>query len=386
MRCPVCKIDSMRPAAPGGGRIDRCLSCSAAWFDPGEIRELIEGRYPEAGELPSEDGVRPPGKGPVRARIADAWKKAASLSCPRCSRALSAIDFQNTGVPVYRCRECGGWLAPRAAVGELARRFGFHRKNAALYDALGVSLAGELRRRLELQYGVGAGRELPDARAPGIPVVVPLADAAAPGALPVVTWGLIGLSVLLHLLGRIGAFGMDGLSARLALPPGAGFGNTAPFVLWLSPFFHGGIIPLVTGCLFLFVLGDNVEDRIGRLPFLAFYLACGAVAGAAHVLWGKAGVPAALGSAGAVAGVLGAYLAFFPEVPISMYRAGEVVTVPAYLFACAWAVGVFLWGWGPGPLSDLLNPSPYSLAGHLAGFGTGAAGAALWRFLEGRTA
>jgi membrane associated rhomboid family serine protease len=93
-------------------------------------------------------------------------------------------------------------------------------------------------------------------------------------------------------------------------------------------------------------------------------------------------MPAALGSAGAVAGVLGAYLVFFPDVPIDMYGMGRVATVPAYLFACAWAVSVFLWGWGPGPLSSLLNPAPYSLAGHLAGFAAGALGAALWRAFE----
>ncbi len=73
---------------------------------------------------------------------------------------------------------------------------------------------------------------------------------------------------------------------------------------------------------------------------------------------------------------------FFPEVPVTMYGMGETVSVPAYLFACAWAVGVFLWGWGPGPLSALLNPAPYSLAGHLAGFGAGVGAAALWRGLE----
>ena len=118
----------------------------------------------------------------------------------------------------------------------------------------------------------------------------------------------------------------------------------------------------------------------GSVP--PFYLFCGAVAGAVHVLWGKAGMPAALGSAGAVAGVLGAYLVFFPDVPIEMYGMGRVATVPAYLFACAWAVSVFLWGWGPGPLSNLLNPAPYGLAGNLAGFGTGVACAVLWKTVK----
>jgi membrane associated rhomboid family serine protease len=186
----------------------------------------------------------------------------------------------------------------------------------------------------------------------------------------------------LHLLSWIGAGGIAGLQGRLALPSGTGFSGVPKVALLLTPFLHGGIVPLGVGGLFLFVLGDNVEDRLGRVPFLLFFLFCGAVAGAAHVLWGTAGMPAALGSAGAVAGVLGAYLVFFPDVPIAMYGMGRVVTVPAYLFACAWAVAVFLWGWGPGPLSSLLNPAPYSLAGHLAGFTAGALGAVLGRHLE----
>jgi membrane associated rhomboid family serine protease len=198
-----------------------------------------------------------------------------------------------------------------------------------------------------------------------------------------VVYGILFLTAALHLLSWAGAGDLAGLQARLALPSGTGFSGVPKFALLLTPFLHGGIVPLVAGCLFLFVLGDNVEDRLGRAPFLLFYLFCGAVAGAAHVLWGKSGMPAALGSAGAVAGLLGAYLVFFPDVPIEMYGMGRTSTVPAYLFACAWAVAVFLWGWGPGPLSNLLNPAPYSLAGHLTGFGTGAGIAALLRSWEG---
>jgi membrane associated rhomboid family serine protease len=195
-------------------------------------------------------------------------------------------------------------------------------------------------------------------------------------------YGILFLTVALHLFSWVVAGDLAGLLARLALPAGAGFSGVPKFALLSTPFLHAGLVPLAVGCLFLFVLGDNVEDRLGRIPFLLFYLFCGAVAGMAHVLWGSAGMPAALGSAGAVAGVLGAYLVFFPDVPIDMYGMGRVVTVPAYLFACAWAVSVFLWGWGPGPLSSLLNPAPYSLAGHLAGFGTGVACAAFWKTLE----
>ncbi|MBP2683920.1 MAG: rhomboid family intrarane serine protease, partial [Deltaproteobacteria bacterium] len=372
----------MVAVAPGEVEVDRCRTCGAAWFDPGEIRELTQGRLAaEEDSAPAEDPIPPPreGKG---AALRLAWGEARGLPCPRCGEPLRPVDFQLTGVPVFRCGGCGGRLVSGRSVKALAGRFKFQRDHAQLYESLGASMAEEVRGRMNRRLGPDVG-EVRAGQIP-VPVLVPLADGASPGSRPpVVVYGILFLTVALHLLSRIGTGDGTGLVARLALPSGTGFSGVPKFALLLTPFLHGGIVPLVVGCLFLFVLGDNVEDRLGRVPFLLFYLFCGAVAGAAHVVAGKVGMPAALGSAGAVAGVLGAYLVFFPDVPIEMYGMGRVATVPAYLFACAWAVGVFLWGWGPGPLSNLLNPAPYSLAGHLAGFAAGIASAALCRSIEG---
>ena len=368
-----------------GVEIDGCRTCGAAWFDFGEIRELAEGRFAIKGA--GEDGNSPPARERPqnrRSAMVRAHREAAGLSCPRCSSGLSVVDFRMTGIPVFPCRKCGGILVPRRSVADLSSHYRFQREHAALYEALGESMAGELRKSLERKFGPGASaQEVGEAKLPGLPVVVPLADAGLPvEKMPLVTWGLFTLSIGFYLLTTTGAGGAEGLPALFALPSGTGFGGFPKSSLLLAPFFQGGIVPLVVGCLFLLVLGDNVEDRMGRVPFLIFYMLCAVVAGAAHVLWGKAGAPAALGSAGSVAGVLGAYLVFFPEVPISMYGVGKVVSVPAYLFSCAWAVATFLWGWGPGPLSDLLNPAPYSIAGSLAGFSVGIGCAALWRSLE----
>ncbi len=376
----------MDTVTSGEVAIDRCRTCGVAWFDFGEIRELTEGRLDADGEEDAAGAApSPPDPGKTAARLAQARKEAAGLSCPRCSRALQAIDFQLTGTPVLLCRSCGGMLVPRPSVADLSARYRFQRDHAALYASLGASMAEEIRGRLDRKYGpdataaAGRGEVVPLP----LPLVVPLGDAApAARRLPLVTYGILGLMLALHFLVSAGANGMGALPGRLALPAGTGFSSVPRFALLLSPFFHAGWIPLAVGCLFLYVLGDNVEDRMGRSPFLLFFLFCGAVAGAAHVLWGASGAPSALGSAGAVAAVLGAYLVFFPDVPIEMYGMGRVVTVPAYLFACAWAVAVFLWGWGPGPLSDLLNPAPYTLPGHLAGFAAGAGAAVLCRSFE----
>ena len=371
----------MDVVASGEVEVDRCRTCGAAWFDPGEIRELTQGRLPGAEDPSPPDDLAPPSQEGKGAALRRAWGEAAGVSCPRCGEPLRPVDFQLTGVPVFRCGGCGGMLVSRRGVKDLAERFKFQRDHAQLYESLGASMAEEVRDRMNRRLGPDIG-ELRPGQIP-LPVLVPLADGASPGSRsPLVVYGILFLTVALYLLSWIGAGEGTGLQGRLALPSGTGFYGVPKVALLLAPFLNGGIVPLGVGCLFLYVLGDNVEDRLGRVPFLLFYLFCGAISGAAHVLWGKAGMPAALGPAGAVAGVLGAYLVFFPDVPIEMYGMGRVVTVPAYLFACAWAVAVFLWGWGPGPLSKLLDPAPYSLAGHLGGFAAGALGAVLCRSVE----
>lgn len=363
----------MRRVVSGEKEIDRCFACGALWFDYGEIRELTEGRLEtDPGEQAPQD---PPGS-----MLRKMHLQAASLSCPRCGGGMGAIDFQTTGIPVIRCRECHGYLAPRRSAAAISAKFRFVREHGEQYARLGESLAVAMKRRMELAHG--PVMRASDVQVP-LPVVVPLADEGpAVSSFPVVTYLLIGLSLGVYLFSRMGEVTIMLPGGLPGLPSGAGFPGVSLTDLLLSPLLHAGIAPLAAGCLFLFVLADNVEDRMGWLPFLLLYLACGIFSGAAHVLWGKPEGYAALGSAGAVAGVLGAYLVFFPDVAIRMYGMGKVTTVPAYLFACAWVAAAFLIG--PGPFTDLINPAPLSLPGNLTGFGAGVLGAVLWRVAENR--
>lgn len=372
MDCPVCRISSMRRVVAGEKEIDRCLACGALWFDYGEIRELTEGHL--SVEPPEESPKGPPGDS-----LPGMHRQARSLACPRCAGAMGAIDFQMTGVPVLRCRECGGYLASRRSAAAIVERFRIAREHGEKFAALGESLAAAMRRRMERRHGTVTGiSEMPVP----FPFIVPVADdGPAVTTFPVVTLLLIGLSLGAHILARVADASITLPGGLPGLPSGTGFRTVSFTDLVIYPFLHAGVVPLLIGALFLFVLGDNVEDRMGWLPFLLLYLVCGVGAGIAQVLWGKPGGYAALGSAGAVAGVLGAYLVFFPDVPIDMYGLGKVTTVPAYLFACAWVAAAFLIG--PGPFVEIFNPAPLSLVGNLAGFGTGIACSALWRIREG---
>jgi membrane associated rhomboid family serine protease len=83
-----------------------------------------------------------------------------------------------------------------------------------------------------------------------------------------------------------------------------------------SLFLHGGWLHLAGNMLFLWVFGNNIEDRLGRLRFLPFYLLCGVAAGLAQVLTDPdSGIPL-IGASGAISGVLGAYIVLFPRAPI----------------------------------------------------------------------
>jgi membrane associated rhomboid family serine protease len=107
-----------------------------------------------------------------------------------------------------------------------------------------------------------------------------------------------------------------------------------------SMFLHGGWMHLLGNCLFLWVFGNNVEDSMGRLRFLLFYLLCGLAAAAAQIAVNPASPVPMVGASGAISGVLGAYLVLYPRVrvrvliPIFIFL--QIITLPAYLVLLIW--------------------------------------------------
>lgn len=115
-----------------------------------------------------------------------------------------------------------------------------------------------------------------------------------------------------------------------------------------SMFLHGGPIHIAGNMLYLWVFGDNVEDRLGHLRFLAFYLACGVIGGVVHVAANPvAGIPC-IGASGAIAGVLGAYMITFPGARvlciIPILFIWTVVELPALAVLGFWFVIQFFSG------------------------------------------
>jgi membrane associated rhomboid family serine protease len=92
---------------------------------------------------------------------------------------------------------------------------------------------------------------------------------------------------------------------------------TAALPLFTSMFLHGGVLHILGNMWFLWVFGDNVEDRMGHLRFLVFYLICGIGAGVAHYALNPYSTLPAVGASGAISGILGAYLVLFPGARVT---------------------------------------------------------------------
>src|SRR5262245_29734814 len=111
-------------------------------------------------------------------------------------------------------------------------------------------------------------------------------------------------------------------------------------------FMHGGLGHLFGNMLYLWIFGDNVEDRMGHAKFLIFYLLCGVLASATHIFFDPNSVIPSLGASGAIAGVLGAYLILFPRQRVRVIVTWFILELPALIVIGLWGLLQFYYGFG----------------------------------------
>ncbi|MFG1477342.1 rhomboid family intramembrane serine protease [Xanthobacter sp. V4C-4] len=196
---------------------------------------------------------------------------------------------------------------------------------------------------------------------------------------PYVTYALIALNVAVYALLQQGFSGAPveaGLISFGAIPAvvcGAAVlpeGYLAPppdLTLATYMFLHGSWLHLAGNMAFLWVFADNVEDAMGHLRFLAFYLLCGVAAGLAHVLAQPHSEAPLVGASGAVAGVIAAYLVLHPNIRLwALVFLKLPLRVPAYLVIGAW-LAVQIWQ------AVAAGDQDTAWWAHLGGFAAGAA-------------
>jgi membrane associated rhomboid family serine protease len=135
-------------------------------------------------------------------------------------------------------------------------------------------------------------------------------------------------------------------------------------------FLHGGLLHLLGNMLFLYVFGNNVEDRLGRLRYLVFYLACGYLATYGFALSNRTSTDTLVGASGAIAGVLGAYLVLFPRARVTSlipFLFFIPVWLPAWVVLGSWFVLQWLYFQGAGTASG----AGVAYLAHVVGFVAG---------------
>ncbi|HEX8397109.1 MAG TPA: rhomboid family intramembrane serine protease, partial [Pyrinomonadaceae bacterium] len=125
------------------------------------------------------------------------------------------------------------------------------------------------------------------------------------------------------------------------------FGNRAviplqptPIPVWgtilTSMFMHGGLMHIFGNMLYLWIFGDNLEDRLGHIRFAVFYLVCGTFAALAQIFTDQNSIIPMLGASGAISGVLGGYILLFPRRSITAIIFFTVIQIPAFIALGIW--------------------------------------------------
>jgi membrane associated rhomboid family serine protease len=138
-----------------------------------------------------------------------------------------------------------------------------------------------------------------------------------------------------------------------------------------SMFLHGGWLHILGNMLFLWIFGNNVEDRFGRLRFLLFYLLCGYVAAYGFAYGNPDSTTTLVGASGAIAGVLGAYLVLFPKARVTSILPLAIIWIPLRLPAWAVLGGWFLLQWLYSSGSGVASGAGVAYLAHVYGFVAG---------------
>jgi membrane associated rhomboid family serine protease len=209
--------------------------------------------------------------------------------------------------------------------------------------------------------------------------MIPLRDHNPRQTVPIVTYILIALNVLGFLwelsLGENleqALFSVAFIPARFWLP-GAFVADL--ITIFASMFLHGSLMHIGSNMLYLWIFGDNVEDRLGHTRYLIFYALCGILATLAHAFFSPASRIPAIGASGAIAGVLGAYLILYPHarvttiIPIFFFV--TIREIPAVIILGLWFILQLLSGVGSLGVQDAQDMGGVAFFAHIGGFVAG---------------
>jgi membrane associated rhomboid family serine protease len=215
--------------------------------------------------------------------------------------------------------------------------------------------------------------------------LIPYKDDNPTHRLPYVTIGIIISNILIFLLEIISPPGMEKTVYAYGAVPQyiLTFEKFQPIhpalTVFTAMFMHGGVFHLGGNMLYLWIFGNNIEDKLGHLRFIIFYVFCGITAAYSHALIDPHSLTPMIGASGAISGILGAYLLLFPRAGVyTLIFLGffvQIVKIPALIVIGFWAIVQFINGLVS---TGLVKQGGVAWFAHIGGFLTGLLTIKLW--------
>jgi membrane associated rhomboid family serine protease len=215
--------------------------------------------------------------------------------------------------------------------------------------------------------------------------LIPYKDDNPTSIFPYVTIGIIACNTLIFLLQVFSPSGMEKVVYAYGAIPHSilTFEKTQPIhptlTIFTAMYMHGGVFHLAGNMLYLWIFGNNIEDKLGRIRFILFYTFCGIIAAYSHAITDPNSLTPMIGASGAISGILGAYLLLFPRAGVyTIIFFGffvQVVKIPALIVIGFWAILQFVNGLVS---TGLVREGGIAWFAHIGGFLIGLVTIKLW--------
>lgn len=318
--CPCCHKQPLKQTQYQNQEIDLCTHCGGLWFEGGEL----EASYANQQQQHQ-----------LKEHIGD-YVGCSDKTCPDCQQNLDAFKIiDNYDVEIDLCTQCHGVWIDKHEIEAVERTPQLRSAMLALNKTNNVaSYIFQFITQMPVEYNL------------------------KPKRFPVVTISLIVLNFIIFLLTLTGAIDDETLMHSLVMDPA--YLLDAPWTLISYQFLHGSWLHLLGNMYFLYIIGDNLEDALGRISYLLLYLTFGIVGGLAFYLVHLGEIAPMVGASGAVAGLFGAYLMLFKKAKLSFMFIVYQARLPAWAYFLIW-LGINLYGF-------IASAEGVAWSAHIGGF------------------
>jgi len=371
MRCPKCGTELKKmffKSVP----VDYCSKCNGLLLPSNDLNVVVDDfiatrDVPNARIELDKDVVGKYGISEVNAK------------CPRCAKKMAKLNYAyDSNIIIDKCAECDVlWVDG----GEMLKLAVFRKGNPIL-DRMGEAIAENRGAALDARYESMSSARSPYSAYGGFAprIILPLKDDQKCDSTPYSVLFILSVNVIVFVLqSTLWGGGSETYFREFGLVPSTAFASLkGGCSFFTSMFLHGGLAHLFGNMLFLFIFGDNVEDRFGHVKFLFLYLFFGICAGLLHIALDPRSLLPAIGASGAISGVMGAYFILYPAAKVKTYIYGAIVDVPAFAYLGGWLLLQLVFAY----LDSENMGGGTAWFAHIGGFAAGALVGAALRYLE----